>query len=188
MFFKKKPPETPSASMPSLIRNSAPFEIFSPHAGPLAGSPMTNYPDNDFSLIIDVDASFPSPPSESITTPSVLGALSVSSVLSELECTTASLPSSIPEGLATDILARFSGNPSLELEEGQDAWEMADQALNRAIGFGKSVGEIAEIIRRGPLGMDGFCRWLRALVYELKVDECLLEGKIKRLIDAMVTM
>ena len=186
MFFKKKPPETPSASKPSLIRNSAaPFEIFPPHAGPLAGSPMTNTSDH---VIIDVDASFPGPLFESITTPSVLGALSVSSILSELECTTASLPLSIPEGLETDILARFSGNPSLELEEGQDAWEMADQALNRAIGFGKSVDEVAEIIRRGPLGMDGFCRWLRALVYELKVDECLLEGKIKRLIDAMVTM
>jgi len=144
---------------------------------------MINTPDNDFTLITDVDG--PSPPS--ITTPSA-GVLSVSSLLSELERVTASLPWSIPEGLATETLARFSGNPVLELEDGQDAWEMADPALNRAIGFGKTVDEIAEIIRRGPLGMDGFCRWLRALVYELKVDESLLEGKIKRLIDAMITM
>ena len=78
--------------------------------------------------------------------------------------------------------------PNLELEDGQDAWEMADSALNRVIGFGKTVDEIAKIIRRGPLGMDGFCRWLRALVYDLKVDESLLEGKVKRLIDAMITM
>ena len=167
-------------AVPSFLRNPAPS--FSPQTGPLAASPT---PDNDFILTIDVDASGSSPPS--IMTPSA-GALSASSILSEFERVTASLPWSIPEGLATDTLSRFSGNPSLELEDGQDAWEMADPALNWAIGFGKTVDEIAEIIRRGPLGMDGFCRWLRVLVYELKVDERLLEGKVKRLIDAMITM
>jgi hypothetical protein len=102
---------------------------------------MINTPDNDFSLITDVDGS--SPPS--ITTPSA-GTLSVNSILLELEHVMASLPWSIPEGLATDTLAQISGNPSLELEDGQDAWEMADPALNWAIRFGKAVNEIAEII------------------------------------------
>lgn len=173
-FFKRKPPEsTATASATSMLSSG----FFSPQAGP----PI---PVNDFSLIIDVDGS-PSP----IATPRPsAGVLSVSSILSELELVTASLPRPIPEGLETDILARFSGNPNLELEDGQDAWEMADSALNRVIGFGKTVDEIAKIIRRGPLGMDGFCRWLRALVYDLKVDESLLEGKVKRLIDAMITM
>ncbi|KAF8237867.1 hypothetical protein L208DRAFT_1218503, partial [Tricholoma matsutake] len=56
---------------------------------------------------------------------------SISSLLLKLERMTASLPQSIPEGLAMDTLAWFSGNPVLELEDGQDAWEMADPALNR---------------------------------------------------------
>jgi hypothetical protein len=87
-----------------------------------------------------------------------------------------------------DVLARFSGNPVLELETGQDAWEMADGALNGTIGYDKTVGDIAKIIRRGPRGMDGLCTWLRILVCELRVDEILLEGKIKRLIGAMVAV
>lgn len=99
-----------------------------------------------------------------------------------------SLPVSIPEGLVLDTLARFSSNPVLELEDGQDAWEMVDPALNRAIGFGKTVDEIAKIVWRDSLGMDGFCRWLRALVSELKIKESLVEGKVKRLIDAMIAL
>lgn len=153
-------------------------------------SPIINTPKDDF--ITDVDASN-SLPSGSITTPSAgHGAhnalTSLSLILSELENVTASLPWSIPKGLATDTLAWFSGNPSLELEDGHDAWEMADSVLSWVIGFGKTVNEIAAIIWWGPFGMDGFCRWLRALVYELKVDEILLEGKIKQLIDAMIIM
>ena len=41
--------------------------------------------------------------------------------------------------------------------------------------LGKPVDEIAEIILRGPLGVDGFCRWLRAFVYKLKAEESLLD-------------
>ena len=87
-----------------------------------------------------------------------------------------------------DILARFSVDPVLELEAGDDAWEMADRALNGVIGYCKTVEEIAKIIRRGLLGMDGLCRWLKLLVSELQIDEVLLEGKVKRLIDAMVLL
>jgi hypothetical protein len=77
-------------------------------------------------------------------------------------------------------------NPVLELAAGEDAWEMADQALNGAIGYGKMIEDIAKIIRQGPCGIDGLCKWLRILVSELQVDEVLLEGKIKHLIGAMV--
>jgi hypothetical protein len=45
-----------------------------------------------------------------------------------------------------DVLAQFSGNPVLELEAGQDAWEMADGALNGTIGYDKTVKDIAKII------------------------------------------
>lgn len=183
-FFKRKSPEStatlkPSAPVtalaPSSLRN--PFFLSSP-------LPASHVPNIDPTLITNVDGS----PPPFIATP-VTGEFSVRrSLLSELECVTASLPWSIPEGLATDALAQFSSNPVFELEDGQDAWEIADPALNRVIGFGKTVDEIAKIIRRGPLGMDGFCRWLRALVYELKVEESLLEGKVKRLIDAMITL
>ena len=48
------------------------------------------------------------------------------------------------------------------------------------------VEDITKIIQRGPHGMDGLCKWLRILVSELQVDEILLEGKINRLISAMV--
>ena len=187
-FFQKKlpgssPRSSPSAASPSLLRNPThSFSGLSP-AGPSSAPHVVNTP-NDELIVVDSDGSPPPPP----TIPPGAGAVSTTSLLSKLERVSISLPLSTPEGTEIDALARFSGNPVLELEAGQDAWEMADRALNGAIGYGKTVEEIAQIIRRGPRGMDGLCKWLRILVSELQVDEVLLEGKIKRLISAMVVV
>ena len=200
-FFKKKlPGSSPksSATAPSLLRNPThsfslrdsthssflhdPTRSFSSssQAGLSSAPHIVNSPNND-PIVIELDGS-PSPP------PMIAPSSSTTSLLSELERVSVSLPLSTPEGTEMDILARFSVDPVLELEAGDDAWEMADRALNGVIGYGKTVEEIATIIRRGPLGMDGLCRWLKILVSELQVDEVLLEGKIKRLIDAMVLL
>ncbi|KAF8875597.1 hypothetical protein CPB84DRAFT_1752637 [Gymnopilus junonius] len=110
------------------------------------------------------------------------------SLLDKLEQVAASLPGSVLEATSSDTLAHFSGNPVDELPQGDNAWEMADRALNQVIGFGITVEEITKIIHRGPLGMDGLCRWLRVLVSELMVDEALLEGKINCLIEAVTPL
>jgi len=98
------------------------------------------------------------------------------------------LPTMVQLASKTDILARFSGDPTSEVEDNGDPWETLDPALNIIIGYGASVGEISRIIRRGDYGMDGMYRWLRKCVEELKVDEALLEKKVQRLIDAMILL
>ena len=105
-------------------------------------------------------------------------------LLLELKKFTASLPTLIPEGVVGEPLARYSGNPCFELEDGDEPWEFVDNALNQTIGFGTTPEDIAKFVRRGPLGMDGLCHWLQACIVDLKIDEVLLEGKIDRVIEA----
>ena len=92
------------------------------------------------------------------------------------------LPHSVQLGASTDILARFSGDPRFELEEGDEAWKMVDRALNRVIGF----EDISGMIRRGEFGMDGMLNLLTICIRELNIDEVLLEMKIERIIKAMI--
>jgi hypothetical protein len=152
--------------------------------GPSSTSYVVNTP-NDELIAVDLDGSLPPPPIRPLSA----GTASTTSLLSKLECVSISLPLSTPEGTEIDALGPcLVGTPLLELEAGQDAWKMVDHALNGVIGYGKTVEEIVQIIRRGPRGMDGLCKWLRILVSELQVDEVLLEGKIKCLISAMVVV
>jgi hypothetical protein len=114
--------------------------------------------------------------------------LPTSTLFRSLRNCIATLPATIPLASKADLLARFSGDPTLEVEAGGDPWESLDPVLNIVIGYGASVGEIAKIIRRGDHGMDGMYKWLEKCVVELKVDEGLLEMKVQRLIDAMVLL
>jgi hypothetical protein len=98
------------------------------------------------------------------------------------------LPTTVEIASKTDLLAHFSGDPVLEIEEGSDPWENLDPALNIVVSYGASVREIAGIIRRGDYGMDGMYRWLKKCVAVLKVDEALLEMKVQCLIDAMILL
>jgi hypothetical protein len=122
-FFKKKLPgsssrSSPLTAAPSLLQDPTPSFSGSSQDGPSSAPPVVNTPDDEH-MVINSDGS-PLPP------PPGAGAVSSSSLLSELEHVSVSLPLSIPEGTEMDVLARFSGNPVLELEASQDVWEMAD--------------------------------------------------------------
>ncbi|KAI0054949.1 hypothetical protein BV25DRAFT_1816306, partial [Artomyces pyxidatus] len=95
------------------------------------------------------------------------------------------LPVDVPLATSQDVLARFSGLPHLEVEDDQDPWEYADRALNAVIGYGATVSEIADLMRRGPFGIDGLCAWLEGCVRDMGINPVLLEGKITRLLDAI---
>ena len=94
----------------------------------------------------------------------------------------------VKSALKTHLLACFSGDPTLEVEEGSDPWESLDPALNIVIGYGASVEEIAGIFWHGDYGMDGMYQWLKKCVMVLKVDEVLLKKKVQWLIDAMILL
>jgi hypothetical protein len=57
--------------------------------------------------------------------------------------------------------------------------------LNGTIGYGKSVVQVAEIVKRGDLGMDGFCNWISVCLNELKISPPLLEMRLECMFDAV---
>lgn len=94
------------------------------------------------------------------------------------------LPDTVPIAVESDPIARFRGSPNDLVPDGEDAWEYLDVVLNNFIGYGMSVEEVIPLIRRGEFGMNGLCNWLNECVTSLGVPEVLLEGKLKRLLDA----
>jgi hypothetical protein len=165
-FFTKAPPK-PTTSLPAVgvassVSSRSQAEI------PRTLSESRASPEFTLNLVDSVEESSP--------------------LLSELAHVARTLPLSVAIAVPTDALAAYSGHPRLELENGDDPWEMVDRALNRTLGYGKTVPEIALIIRRGPLGIDGMVNWLHRAVFDLKIDEALLENKVRRVIEAMISL
>lgn len=96
------------------------------------------------------------------------------------------LPSTVQDGVVGEPLAEFSGHLRLHIQDDMEDWECLDPLLNRVIGADVKTVDIATFIRCGRLGMDGLFAWLLACVNDLKLSEGLLEGKIERLVEAMV--
>jgi hypothetical protein len=110
-----------------------------------------------------------------------------SKFITELHNLTIHLPLTVPIAVGTDPIASFAVKPTIDPGD-DNQWEIYDQVLNGLLGWGKSEEEISQIIRHGPLGMDGFCNWIEALLVEGNIAEELLEGKLSQLIKAMKKM
>jgi hypothetical protein len=109
------------------------------------------------------------------------------SLLSRLRVLTANLPLSVPIGRPDEPLACFAVNPRDLIQPGEDAWEdVIDPAFNRVIGFGKTTIDIAEFIRRGEYGMDGFCNWTESCLEHLNIASSLLEVRLDCVMQAML--
>ncbi|KAL6299445.1 hypothetical protein BKA93DRAFT_829917 [Sparassis latifolia] len=108
-------------------------------------------------------------------------------LISVLRTTIKSLPVTVAIGQLHEPLACFAIDPVLPVnnDEYESAWQFVDQVLNRVIGFGASDSDIAQLISRGPLGMDGLCRWIEVVLTWPGVSAELLEGKVNRLCRAM---
>lgn len=93
------------------------------------------------------------------------------------------LPSLVAEACEDDHIARvvLSGDP----EDPSEAWEHLDRALNRLLGFGVEIEEIAQRIRRGPLGMEGLIEYIHRFIVDHSISGDLLEGKLERLLKAL---
>lgn len=96
----------------------------------------------------------PSVPSQAVSSGST------TPLLTWLALVVSCLPSTIAPATPTDVLTAHIVDPAF-VEEGDDAWETIGRALNRTLGYGKTIEDIASIIRRGPLGMDGVVERLR---------------------------
>ncbi|KAI0259273.1 hypothetical protein BC834DRAFT_926296 [Gloeopeniophorella convolvens] len=67
----------------------------------------------------------------------------------------------------------------------EDAWEALDGSLSPLLGYGTTLEAIAAIVRRRPLGMGAIQAYIRYFVLRYRIDGCLLEGKINRIMDAI---
>ena len=73
-----------------------------------------------------------------------------------------------------------------ELDDGDDLYEVCvDRTLSNAVSYGKGVVEVAHIIHRGALGMDGFCKWIQICLVDVGIAVALLEMRVERVCDTM---
>lgn len=109
--------------------------------------------------------------------------------LQELHRTIQTLPESVAAGLPSDTLSVFFTPAKDLLLDGQDAWEdVVNPTLDRVFGFGTSEEAVRALVRRGPYGMDGVYRYLASCISDLNINAGLFEGKVERLLKAMVEL
>ena len=93
----------------------------------------------------------------------------------------------VPVATGSDELSGF-GRVRAEAAECMDVpddeiSEIVNPGLDRLLGFGKSALEA--IVRRGEMGVKGFCQYLAYLIEEKGIEGGLIEGKVKVLIGAI---
>ena len=62
-----------------------------------------------------------------------------------------------------------------------------DPMLNRFLGFNRSAESIYNELQGGERGLSAMVRYLKDFVNQYQIDGALLEGKIKRLVNAIQT-
>ena len=96
------------------------------------------------------------------------------------------LPQTIPIAKKTHILAAFSLSPqklTSSIQDDADVWETWDPKFN--VFLQGSDDDLKRLVVRGKLGLIGLVGFFEHLVRDRKVDEGLLEGKAKRLMEAI---
>ncbi|KAG6836745.1 hypothetical protein H0H93_003969, partial [Arthromyces matolae] len=98
------------------------------------------------------------------------------------------LPDNVPVATKDDWLSQFVSDPHWDTSEHDSAWEMMEAVINYALGYDAKLEAITPLIRRGGMGVEALCDWLAKCTIKYGVDECLYEGKLKRLDEAMKTL
>ena len=160
-FFTKKP------AFPGPFSTQQPSQpVPSTSAAPSSSIPQLQAPTEKEP--IDVD-SF----SDTITPPMPPSA--ADHILIRLRGLTSNLLNSVLVARPDNIFACFAHDPCGEVEEGQDPYETTvDCTLSNAVGYEKRAIDVAQIICRGPLGMDAFCRWVEICLIDLNIPAELL--------------
>jgi hypothetical protein len=96
------------------------------------------------------------------------------------------LPQTVPIANKAHILAGYSQSPQTltsDIENDADVWETWDRKLN--VFLQCDDDNLKRLVVRGKFGLVGLVRFFEHLVRDRKVDEGLLEGKAKRLVDTI---
>jgi hypothetical protein len=109
-------------------------------------------------------------------------------VLSTLREKVEKLPQTVPVADETHVLAAYSQSPqelTSDVQNDADIWETWDPKLNVLLPHNNDDLKLLVVCRQ--FGLTGLVRFFEHLVQDRKVDEGLLEGKVKRLMDAIDT-
>jgi hypothetical protein len=96
------------------------------------------------------------------------------------------LPRTVPVANKTHILAGYNQSPQTltsDIQNDVDVWETWDQKLNVLLQCNND--DLKRLVVRGKFGLLGLVCFFEHLVRDRKVDEGLLEGKAKRLMDTI---
>ena len=97
----------------------------------------------------------------------------------------------VPTATESDEISGF-GRVRAEAEctgvPDNEIWEAVNPGLDRLLGFGRPAVEVESIVRRGEMGVKGFCQYLTYLIEEKGIEGGLIEGKVKVLIGAINNM
>ncbi|KAJ8085520.1 hypothetical protein PM082_004338 [Marasmius tenuissimus] len=163
-FFKAKPPLDPTiqtAPGPSRLAGEDVFQIKKTTADAIENPVLE-------ALLIE-DISTPFPP-----------------LLQSLWQAAKSLPDSIPLATKNDDIAQLADDPSIGCDDSNEAWEMSlNPLLHSVFGYGATAKDILHLVRRGPLGIEGFCHWVHVCVTKLHADVFILDLKAQLMIDAI---
>lgn len=67
----------------------------------------------------------------------------------------------------------------------EGAWEERwNKELDRVVGYGATVADVSRLIRRGNLGLEGFCLWAEALI-RVGLDVVRLQPRLRHVLDAV---
>ena len=127
------------------------------------------------------------------TVPSVLqDEVSLSSccaldLLEEIRTKSECVPSAVLEGSAIDALAQFSADPTLYLSC-NEPWENVNGILHGGFGYDATVEDLVKLIRCGPYGIVGFTNWVEACIRIVKIDGVLLENRLEKILEAVVSL
>ncbi|TFY81793.1 hypothetical protein EWM64_g2219, partial [Hericium alpestre] len=91
--------------------------------------------------------------------------------------------STLPEAADNDIIATFASKP--QTLSADDTWEILDPMLNRLVGYGATVEEVATRLRSGERGLIALHHYIEHCVVGNGVSGVLLEGKIEVLMAAI---
>jgi hypothetical protein len=95
------------------------------------------------------------------------------------------LPESVPVGNSSDRLAAFGSAPELLNDpniESEDLWEeQLNGFMKENLGWGTEEN-VADLVRRGKMGMDGVLNFTRYFVEKRGVSVSLFEGKLGQLL------
>ncbi|KAH9998098.1 hypothetical protein BJV74DRAFT_825240 [Russula compacta] len=109
-----------------------------------------------------------------------------SSVLITLPEKVKELPNTVPVANMTHVLAGYSQSPQTltsDVQGDADIWGTWDPRLNALLPH--NIQDLKPLVVRGTFGLMGLVGVFEHLVRDRKVDEGLLEGKVKRLMDAI---